>query len=93
MPSRRRPENAAFAEAVIGADPEVILLSDAASANQSVETVSARPGWSGVSAVQSGRIHAIDPDISNRPGPRIVDALELMARAFYPEQFAAGGSR
>ncbi len=73
-------------EAVIEADPDVILLSDA-KWGESAETVGARPGWSAMAAVVNGRIHPIDPDIVNRPGPRIVEGLRAMAEAIYPDRF------
>ena len=74
------------AEQIILKDPEVIILSDEG-AGATVESVKARPGWSGISAVKGGRIVAIDPDLTNRPGPRIVDALERLAAALHPELF------
>ncbi|HJM74249.1 MAG TPA: ABC transporter substrate-binding protein [Dehalococcoidia bacterium] len=73
-------------EAVIEADPAVILLSDA-KWGESAETVGARPGWSAMAAVVNGRIHPIDPDIVNRPGPRIAEGLRAMAEAIYPGRF------
>ena len=73
-------------EAVIDADPAVILLADAAF-GASLETLRARPGWAGIAAVASGRVYPIDPDIASRPGPRIVEAIELIARALYPDRF------
>jgi iron complex transport system substrate-binding protein len=73
-------------EAIIEADPEVIVLADVAS-GESPETVKARPGWGGISAVKNDRIYSIDPDIVSRPGPRLVDALEALARAIYPGRF------
>jgi iron complex transport system substrate-binding protein len=72
-------------EAVIAAAPDVIILADEA-AGESPETVTARPGWDSIPAVQSGRIHAVDPDIVSRPGPRLVDALEILAGHLYPDQ-------
>lgn len=80
-------------EAVIAADPQVILLADGGSrsGNQSAATVAARPGWGGMEAVRTGRIASINPDTVNRPGPRVVDGLEAMARALYPDRF--GGAR
>lgn len=74
------------AEAVVAADPEVILLSDARH-GESLATVRDRPGWSGISAVVNERVHPINPDIVNRPGPRIVEGLETMAMLLYPDQF------
>jgi iron complex transport system substrate-binding protein len=77
------------AEAVIAFNPEVVLLTDgsADSGGQSADTVAARPGWARVAAVQSHRIHAVNADVVNRPGPRIAEGIETMARLLYPEQF------
>ena len=74
------------AEAVIEADPDVVLLADA-EFGESLESLAARPGWAGVSAVVDGRVYAIDPDLTNRPGPRIADGIEAIARALYPDRF------
>ncbi len=74
-------------EALLAADPEVILLADADSAKLDAAIVGARPGWAGISAVINGRVHVLDGDIASRPGPRIVDALEVIARVFYPDRF------
>lgn len=74
------------AEAIIEADPEVIILADE-DAGESPDTVGARPGWSNVSAVQNDRVHIIDPDIVSRPGPRLVEALRTLAAFLYPERF------
>ena len=72
------------AEDVIATDPAVILLADEA-AGVTAEAVAQRAGWTTISAVESGRIVVIDPDIGSRPGPRVVDALEIMAAALQPE--------
>ena len=77
-------------EAVIAANPQVVFLADSGSTSgsQSLATVSARAGWSGIDAVRSGRVIAVDPNLGNRPGPRVVDGFEQMARALYPDRFA-----
>lgn len=74
------------AEAIIAADPEVIVLADEASGVTS-ESVAARPGWQTLSAVKLGRVHVVDPDVVSRPGPRVVQALELLAQLLYPELY------
>lgn len=71
------------AEAIIARDPEVIVLTDA-SAEVTVASVRARPGWAGISAVKNGRVVAIDPNLLNRAGPRVVDGLEALAAALHP---------
>lgn len=75
------------AEAVISRDPQVIFLADASSAGQNLETLKKRPGWTSISAVKEGKVYPVDPDIGNRPGPRIVLALEELGRLLYPELF------
>ena len=35
-------------------------------------------------AVRDGRVHAVDGDLLFRPGPRVVDGIELLARLFHP---------
>jgi len=74
-------------EATIAKDPQVILLGDM-NFGESPESVKARPGWANISAVKNGRVIPIaDENIVSRPGPRIVEGLELIARALYPELF------
>ncbi len=73
-------------EAVIQANPEVIVLADEP-AGESPQTVAARPGWDQISAVREGRVHVVDPDVLSRPGPRLVEAVQTLARLLYPERF------
>lgn len=74
-------------EAIIAADPEVIFLADHPF-GETAETVTARPGWDEISAVVNDRIVEIeDTDIFSRPGPRVVDALEMAAKALHPDAF------
>jgi iron complex transport system substrate-binding protein len=71
-------------EDLVAADPEVILLGDAAY-GVTADTVAARPGWAGMTAVKSGRIEPIDDIVVTRPGPRLVDGLAALIRAIHPE--------
>ena len=73
-------------EAIVQRDPEVVLLGDEV-AGETPEKVKARPAWAKVSAVRAGRVVVIDPDLANRPGPRVVDGLEQVARALHPDRF------
>lgn len=67
-------------EYVLQADPDIIFLADAAY-GESAQTVSARPGWSGLSAVRNGLVIPMDADIASRWGPRLVEFLEMIAAA------------
>ena len=60
------------AEAIVSADPDIIFLADTKCCEQSAETVMARDGWSGMKAVSTGRIIALDDDVASRWGPRLV---------------------
>ena len=70
-------------EAVIAANPAVIILADE-EFGETLETVAARPGWSAIAAVQSGRIHGVDPDLISRPGPRLPETVQQIADYLYP---------
>ena len=69
---------------IVEADPEVIIV---AHRGASPESIKARPGWQGISAVREDRIYAIDPGVVNRPGPRLADGLETLANLLYPDLF------
>lgn len=74
-------------EALILADPEVIILADHPY-GETAEGVKARPGWADISAVKNGRIvEVLDSNLVSRPGPRVAEALEFVAKALHPELF------
>ncbi|GAB3016549.1 ABC transporter substrate-binding protein [Nocardioides flavus (ex Wang et al. 2016)] len=66
-------------EAVIAADPELIVITDQVS--YTAEDVASRPGWENVSAVRNGDIVTVDADISSRWGPRLPQMIESIADA------------
>jgi iron complex transport system substrate-binding protein len=77
-------------EDLVAADPEVILLGDATYDDTiTPESVAARPGWETMTAVADQRVVVVREDVViTRPGPRIVDGLEALARAIHPDAFA-----
>lgn len=74
-------------EELLNRDPQVLMSSDNHGEKFTAEQVAARPGWTEVTAVKEGRIHLFDGDMVSRPGPRIVNVLEDMARTLHPELF------
>jgi iron complex transport system substrate-binding protein len=77
-------------EPIIERDPEVMIFpagSMGAPFWGSFEQVKTRPGWDIISAVKNNRLGMIDANIVSRPGPRIVEALEEMAKIIHPELF------
>jgi iron complex transport system substrate-binding protein len=68
-------------EALVAANPDTVFLADSKCCQQSMQTVSARTGWSGVTAVKTGQIFPLDDDIASRWGPRTVDLVRSVADA------------
>jgi iron complex transport system substrate-binding protein len=73
-------------EEVVASDPEFIILGDSAY-GVTPESVKQRAGWEGISAVKNGRIYPFDDNLVSRPGPRLVDGLEALAKLLHPELF------
>lgn len=74
------------AEEILRSDPEIIVLSADAYSPKPGD-VAARQGWSIVAAVKNNRIVTIDPNLINRPGPRVGEAAEAYAKLVHPELF------
>jgi iron complex transport system substrate-binding protein len=71
-------------EALITADPEVIVVGDAAFGVCPADVI-ARPGWSDITAVKDGAVRAIDDTTVSRPGPRLGEGLAALAIAIHPD--------
>jgi iron complex transport system substrate-binding protein len=68
-------------EMVLTEDPEVMLItSDAIDSTESITAL--YPEWTQLSAVRSGHVYRINPDIVSRPGPRAVDGLAMLISYF-----------
>lgn len=65
-------------EFIITADPDYVFL---AGVGETAETLAARDGWDTLSALDSGRVFVLDPDVASRWGPRVVDLLRSIADA------------
>ena len=75
-------------EQIVSSDPEIIILpAKHGTAFTSPETLKGYPAWREITAVKQNRIYIIDADLVDRPGPRIVQGLEEIARIIHPELF------
>ncbi len=63
-------------EAVIGADPEIIIA--AAPASMARDWLVSWRRWSGLSAVENKHLFTIDPDLINRATPRILAGMQTL---------------
>jgi cobalamin transport system substrate-binding protein len=77
-------------EEVVRLQPEVLVFASAHSGNtqRDVDALRTRPGWKNLAAMQHGNVVVVS-DAINRPAPRMVDAIEHLARALHPEAFAS----
>ncbi len=75
-------------EFIVDADPDLIFVTDCC--GESIDTISARPGWGSISAVQTGSIIVVDDDIASRWGPRTIEYLEAVADAIATLAVAGG---
>lgn len=73
-------------EQIVVSNPSIILLGDSMW-GVTIEAVVARPGWETIEAVQSKQIFPIDDNLISRPGPRLVDGLEQLAKLLHPDLF------
>ena len=68
-------------ETALALNPEAIILSDSEDNREPNEVFRNTP------AVRNGRIYRVNADLLSRPGPRLVDALEVIAKSLHPDKF------
>jgi iron complex transport system substrate-binding protein len=80
---------------LVAKDPDAILVSPCgfaiARAMQETSLLTRTPGWNDLRAVRERRVFVADGNqFFNRPGPRIVESLEILAEMLHPELFNFG---
>ena len=80
---------------LLESDPEVIVIMpcgfDLERTREDVPLLQARQGWADLQAVRNGRVYLSDGNqYFNRPGPRLVESLEILAEILHPETFRFG---
>jgi iron complex transport system substrate-binding protein len=68
-------------ETALALQPEAIILSDSEDNREPNDVFKNSP------AIKNGRVYRINADILSRAGPRLVDALEQIAKDLHPESF------
>jgi iron complex transport system substrate-binding protein len=74
-------------------DPEVIVIMPCGfnleRTRSEAQVLAQRSGWSQLKAVQNERVYIADGNAYfNRPGPRLVDSLEMLAEMLHPQHFS-----
>ena len=80
---------------LINADPDYIIITpcgfDLERTRQEAETLMTNSDWQNLKAVKNNQVYITDGNAYfNRPGPRLVDSLEILAEILYPQQFSYG---
>lgn len=75
---------------VVAAQPEVMVVAccgfDVTRTMADLPILSGYPGWNELPCVRSGRVFVVDGSAYfSRPGPRLVDSLEILAHALHPD--------
>jgi iron complex transport system substrate-binding protein len=81
-------------DALRAADPDVIVVLpcgfDLARTRREMAPLAAQPGWDELRAVRAGKVFLTDGNqYFNRPGPRLVESLEILAELLHPDEFPA----
>ncbi|HEX7976767.1 MAG TPA: helical backbone metal receptor [Anaerolineales bacterium] len=74
-------------EQLVVENPNIILLGDFTWGGVKPEDVAKRSGWEKLKAVVDNKVYTFDDNLVSRPGPRLVDGLEALAKLLHPEQF------
>lgn len=77
------------------ADPDVIVIMPCGynleRTRQDAEYLAQQAQWSNLKAVRLGQVYISDGNqYFNRPGPRLVDSLEILAEILHPQRFQFG---
>jgi iron complex transport system substrate-binding protein len=79
-------------EDIVAARPDVLVVAccgyDLERTVADARLLPACPGWDALPAVRHGRVYAVNGSAYfSRPGPRVVDSLEILAHIVHPELF------
>jgi iron complex transport system substrate-binding protein len=72
-------------ESVLKADPQVLIFPVGSTESIPKSEQQEWNRWSTLSAVRTQQLRDVSSDALNRPGPRVIEGLEHLARAIHPE--------
>ena len=74
-------------EAILAANPDVIITNEDYMGEEAVNAILNRDGWDAVKAVQNGEVYLVDSDESSRASQNSIKALRAIAKAIYPDLY------
>jgi iron complex transport system substrate-binding protein len=75
---------------ILNLDPDIALIcwcGDKMQKRMSEDKIFTRQGWGSIKAIKDKRAYCIPECLFGRPGPRIIDGLEMLSRIIHPEIF------
>ena len=82
------PAEALRWERILEHQPDVLLINFEGSFEKTlekIEVLASQAGWWNLNAVKNREVYILNNKIFSRPGPRLVDGVEMLARIFHPD--------
>jgi iron complex transport system substrate-binding protein len=85
-----QPSRRARWDEIVAWQPQALVIAccgfDVERTMRDVPILTAQPGWSELPCVRDDRVYVVDGSAYfSRPGPRLVDSLEILAHALHPD--------
>ena len=74
-------------ETILSKAPEIIIMSSMDSKKDYLNLIKMWQSWKDLPAVKMNAIYVVESNLVDRPTPRVVEGLEVMARMIHPEAF------
>ncbi|MDT8859301.1 ABC transporter substrate-binding protein [Alkalihalobacillus sp. MEB130] len=74
-------------EEIVQLNPDVIITTYGYYVENPRDDVLARDGWAEVPAIKNEQVYDVDNDTVTRPGPRLIEGVETLAKLIYPDVF------
>ncbi|MGB9586540.1 MAG: ABC transporter substrate-binding protein [Armatimonadota bacterium] len=74
--------NPFFSEVAVAKNPDVIIVM-----TKGDKEVFSKGIWKRTAAVRHAQVHEVNPDLLVRPGPRLTDGMQMIARLLHPNVF------
>jgi len=72
-------------ETILSKAPEMIIMTSMEGKKDYSNLVEKWRNWKSIPAVKRNAIHVVDSNLVDRPTPRVIEGLEVMARIIHPE--------
>lgn len=74
-------------EAIVKLNPDVILITYGQFVENAKKQLMERNAWQDMTAIKEEKVYEVNDDLVSRPGPRVVEGVEELAKSIYPDVF------